>query len=73
MSGKVLLFCDNPACFATHLAKKHIMPKEKGCGKEIKLHPKVKANCGDYVMSWDKNVYCEECEEKFVKTRLDGE
>ncbi len=30
---KVLLFCDNPACFATHLAKKHI--KKKGSGDYI--------------------------------------
>ncbi len=37
-------------------------PNKKGCGKTIKLHPKVKAKCGDYVMSWDKYVYCEECD-----------
>ncbi len=35
----------------------------KGCGKEIELHPKVKAKCGEYIMSWGRNVYCDECEE----------
>lgn len=33
----------------------------KGCGKEIKLHSKVKANCGDYIMSWDRDVFCDDC------------
>ena len=33
---KVLLFCDNPACFATHLAKKHIQED-----KELKKEKEV--------------------------------
>lgn len=39
----------------------------KGCGKVIELHPKVKAKCGEYIMSWDREVYCDNCESSKVK------
>jgi len=39
----------------------------KGCGETIRLHPKVKAKCGEYIMSWDREVYCDNCESSKVK------
>ena len=40
------------------------MKEFKGCGKELNPVADVIIKCGDYVMSWDKVVYCEECEDK---------
>ena len=36
----------------------------KGCGKVIGLGMEIKAKCGEYVMSWNRNVYCDECEKQ---------
>jgi len=36
LKEKVLLFCDNPACFATHLAKKHYGKTPKNQSQEKK-------------------------------------
>ena len=47
--------------------------KLKGCGKEIDLGQGIMAKCGEYVMSWDRDVYCDECEKKSKSETEDKE